>query len=92
LYILFLSAKCFPILKNVKRVSPKRKIKGSKENDKKRKIKYEPHQKEIKIDHESVHIQIPLLLVYFLQIDCVRLVKIPQSMMIKQFNLDSFML
>jgi len=39
LYILLLSTKCFPILKikNVKRVSPKRKIKGLKEKDQKRK-------------------------------------------------------
>ena len=58
----------FSIVENEKMVCPKRIIKGTKERKIKKDIKYEPHKKEIKINHESVHIQMPLLLVYFLQI------------------------
>ena len=45
----------FSILKNEKRVWPKRIIKGRKERKiKKKDIKYEPHKKEAKINSESV--------------------------------------
>ena len=51
-------------------------------------MKYEPRQKEIKIDDESVHIQMPLLLLYFSNKIVCSLSKMPKSMMIKQLNLD----
>lgn len=56
----------------------------------KKNIKYEPHKKKQKEILKVFHIQMPLLFVYFSltnKIVC-RLSKIPQLMMIIQFNLD----
>ena len=50
--------------------------------------KYEP-QKKIKIDHESVRIQMPLPFYFTLQNKIVcSLSKMPKSMMVKYINVD----
>jgi len=53
-------------IKKVKRVCPKRIIKGQNKEKISKRLKYEP-QKEIKMDHESVQIQMPLPLLYFVK-------------------------
>ena len=71
----------------------KEKSKDQKKERSKKNIKYEPHKKKTKIDPESVaHSNATTLsLLYANKIVC-SLSKMPQFMMIKQFNLDSFML
>jgi len=78
----------FSILKNEKRVCPKRIIKGPKERKIKKDIKYEPHKKKQKEILKVLHVQMPLLFVYFSSTNKIvcSLSKMPQFMMIIELS------